>query len=198
MWLIVRQLPMKLGCWDTPLAIRDLAEAIPIISENRLPLLTENNLQIPSSLFVSIICNWGLFETSRKYLTLLKTVFQVLSSKNWVLFKKYCLKLPRTVWDFREVFDTSENFLRVLGIVWDFWELFQVWKFWELSETCEKCLALSRIVWNFWEIFESSENCLRLSENTAQKHCGKTKEIVNAKSGLSGPLYKSQYTVLEI
>ena len=38
MWLIVRQLPMKAGCWDTPLALQDLAEAIPIISENRLPL----------------------------------------------------------------------------------------------------------------------------------------------------------------
>ena len=29
---------MKAGCWDTPLALQDLAEAIPIISENRLPL----------------------------------------------------------------------------------------------------------------------------------------------------------------
>ena len=36
---------MKAGCWDTPLALRDLAEATPIISENQLPILTENNFQ---------------------------------------------------------------------------------------------------------------------------------------------------------
>ena len=29
---------MEAGCWDTPLALQDLAETIPIISENRLPL----------------------------------------------------------------------------------------------------------------------------------------------------------------
>ena len=38
---------MKAGCWDTLLALRDLAEAIPIISENQLPFLTENNFQPP-------------------------------------------------------------------------------------------------------------------------------------------------------
>ena len=42
---------MKAGCWDTPLTLRDLAEAIPIISDNRLPLLTENNFQTRSLLF---------------------------------------------------------------------------------------------------------------------------------------------------
>ena len=39
---------MKAGCWDTPLALWDLAEAIPVISDNGLPLLTENNFQTPS------------------------------------------------------------------------------------------------------------------------------------------------------
>ena len=36
---------MNAGCWDSLLSLWDLAEAIPVISENRLPLLTENNLQ---------------------------------------------------------------------------------------------------------------------------------------------------------
>ena len=36
---------MKAGWWDGPLALRDLAKAIPIISGNGLPLLTENNFQ---------------------------------------------------------------------------------------------------------------------------------------------------------
>ena len=39
---------MKIGWWDNPLALRDLAEATPITSDNELPLLTENNFQIPS------------------------------------------------------------------------------------------------------------------------------------------------------
>ena len=38
---------MKEDCWDTPLALQNLAKAIPIISENRLPLLTGNNFQTP-------------------------------------------------------------------------------------------------------------------------------------------------------
>ena len=37
---------MKAGYLDTPLPFRDLAKVFPIISENRLPLLTENNFQI--------------------------------------------------------------------------------------------------------------------------------------------------------
>ena len=53
----VRQSPMKAGWWDAPLALpfRDLAKAIPIISANELPLLTENNFQsppLPSSLYL--------------------------------------------------------------------------------------------------------------------------------------------------
>ena len=36
---------MKAGWWDSVLALRDLAEATPIISDNGLPLLTENNFQ---------------------------------------------------------------------------------------------------------------------------------------------------------
>ena len=50
MWLIVRHSPMKAGWWDSPLLLRDLAKAIPIISGNGLPLLTENNFQ-PSPTF---------------------------------------------------------------------------------------------------------------------------------------------------
>ena len=45
MGLIVLQLHMKAGWRDTPLAFWDLAEAIPIISHMRLPLLTGNNFQ---------------------------------------------------------------------------------------------------------------------------------------------------------
>ena len=41
-WLIVRHSPMKAGWWDAPLALRDLAKAIPIFSDNGSPLLTEN------------------------------------------------------------------------------------------------------------------------------------------------------------
>ena len=36
---------MKAGWWDSVLALRDLTEATPIISDNGLPLLTENNFQ---------------------------------------------------------------------------------------------------------------------------------------------------------
>ena len=49
MWPIVRQLPMKAGWWDTSLALLDLAEAMPIISDNVLPLLTEKIFQTPHS-----------------------------------------------------------------------------------------------------------------------------------------------------
>ena len=38
---------MKAGWRDTHLVLRDLAKAIPIISANRLPLLTENNFKSP-------------------------------------------------------------------------------------------------------------------------------------------------------
>ena len=43
---------MKAGWRDTPLALQGLAEAIPIISDNGLPLcqvVTENNFQSPPS-----------------------------------------------------------------------------------------------------------------------------------------------------
>ena len=44
---------MKAGWWDSPLPLRDLAKAIPIISGNGLPLLTENNFQTrPSPPFI--------------------------------------------------------------------------------------------------------------------------------------------------
>ena len=46
-WLIVWQLLMKVGWWDIPLALRDLVEAIPIISHDGLPLVTGNNFQPP-------------------------------------------------------------------------------------------------------------------------------------------------------
>ena len=36
---------MKADWWDTPYALWDLAEAILIINDNQLPLLTENNFQ---------------------------------------------------------------------------------------------------------------------------------------------------------
>ena len=36
---------MEAGRWDAPLALRDSAKVIPIISGNGLPLLTENNFQ---------------------------------------------------------------------------------------------------------------------------------------------------------
>ena len=37
---------MEAGLRDAPLALRDSAKAIPIISDNGLPLLTENSFQI--------------------------------------------------------------------------------------------------------------------------------------------------------
>ena len=51
MWLIVRHSPIKAGWWDASLLLWDLAKAIPIISGNRLPLLTENNFQTSPHLF---------------------------------------------------------------------------------------------------------------------------------------------------
>ena len=36
---------MEAGWWDAPLALRDSAKEIPIIGDNGLPLLTENNFQ---------------------------------------------------------------------------------------------------------------------------------------------------------
>ena len=41
---------MKAGWWDASLALQDLAKAIPIISGNGLPLLTEINFQTPPPL----------------------------------------------------------------------------------------------------------------------------------------------------
>ena len=38
---------MKAGWWDTRIALWGLAEAIPITSDNGLPLLSENNFQPP-------------------------------------------------------------------------------------------------------------------------------------------------------
>ena len=46
---------MKAGRWGNPLTLRDLAEANPIIIDNALPFLTENNFQTPSPLpFISL------------------------------------------------------------------------------------------------------------------------------------------------
>ena len=39
---------MKAGWSDAPLVLQDLAKAIPVISDNELPLLTRNNFQTPS------------------------------------------------------------------------------------------------------------------------------------------------------
>ena len=50
-------------------------------------------------------------------------------------------------------------------------------KIWELFETFKKYSTLPRTASEF-------------SEKTAQKHCGKIKEIVKDNSGPSGPLYK--------
>ena len=41
------QLPVKAGRWGNPLTLRDLAKANPIIIDNALPFLTENNFQTP-------------------------------------------------------------------------------------------------------------------------------------------------------
>ena len=51
---------MKASWWDAPLALQDLAKAIPIISDSRLSLLTENNFQTTPSL---------LFGTPRLYIS---------------------------------------------------------------------------------------------------------------------------------
>ena len=45
--LIDKQSPKEAGWWDAPLAFRESAKAIPIISGNVFPLLTENNFQTP-------------------------------------------------------------------------------------------------------------------------------------------------------
>ena len=47
LWLIVRQSLMKAGWRDDPLVLQDLAKAIPIISGDGLPLLTENIFKTP-------------------------------------------------------------------------------------------------------------------------------------------------------
>ena len=44
---------MKAGWWHALFALRDLAEAITIISDNALPLLTENNFQTPPLIWTS-------------------------------------------------------------------------------------------------------------------------------------------------
>ena len=43
---------MKAGWSDAPLVLQDLAKAIPVISDNELPLLTRNNFQTPSPPFI--------------------------------------------------------------------------------------------------------------------------------------------------
>ena len=53
MQLIVRQLPMKADWRDNLLPLRDLAEETPLINNNWLPLLTENNFQT-SPFFICI------------------------------------------------------------------------------------------------------------------------------------------------
>ena len=46
-WLIVIRQAAAHERWHALFALRDLAEAIPIISDNALPLLAENNFQTP-------------------------------------------------------------------------------------------------------------------------------------------------------
>ena len=65
-WLIVWQLLMKVGWWDIPLALRDLVEAIPIISHDGLPLVTGNNFQPPPTATHPLLFGTG------EYLNVLK------------------------------------------------------------------------------------------------------------------------------
>ena len=63
-WLIVWQLLMKVGWWDIPLALRDLVEAIPIISHDGLPLVTGTNFHPPPTA-PPIIWNWRVFKRTK-------------------------------------------------------------------------------------------------------------------------------------
>ena len=96
------------------------------------------------------------------------------------------MRLPRTVWDFRELFEASENCLKLLRTVWDFRELFEtsenclrlprtVWDLRKLFKTSENYLRFLRTAWDFRELFQASEKCLTLprtmsnSENTSEE-----------------------------
>ena len=93
MWLIVRQLPMKTGWWNTPLALRDLAEAIPIISDNGLPLLTENNFQTPFFIWTPCLLIFRLFVGTP---FLLKPPYYLeLESKKFI--DPICTRIPEQV-----------------------------------------------------------------------------------------------------
>ena len=59
-WLIVRQLSKKGGWWDVSFVLQDLAKAIPIIRDNGLPILTENNFQTPLPFYLDPLVYWYL------------------------------------------------------------------------------------------------------------------------------------------
>ena len=90
--------------------------------------------------------------------------------EKWELFviSKNCFRLPRTVCDFQELFETSKKYLTLLRTAWEFQELF---------EASENCFRLPRKVWKFRELCETSEKFLRLRElwsslvyNTSARH----------------------------
>ena len=78
---------MKADWWDAPLAFRDLAKAIPIISGNGLPLLTKNNFQIFPFLFYLNTASFnGLSKATR---ILKKLEMYGIHGKNLESFKSY-------------------------------------------------------------------------------------------------------------
>ena len=78
---------MKADWWDAPLAFRDLAKAIPIISGNGLPLLTKNNFQIfPSLFYLNTPSLKGLSKATR---ILKKLEMYGIHGKNLESFKSY-------------------------------------------------------------------------------------------------------------
>ena len=70
-------------------------------------------------------------------------------------------KLPRTVWDSENYLELRDLFPRTIWGLEDFLRLPRaVWHFRELFETSKNCLRLPRTVWDFRGLFKTFENCL--------------------------------------
>ena len=72
---------MKPGRWDASLALRDVAIAVPIISGNELPLLTENSFQTtPLPFYLDLSVYWYLGYLSDPPLSLSPSYYLELES----------------------------------------------------------------------------------------------------------------------
>ena len=82
------------------------------------------------------------------------------------------MRLLNIAWSFFEVFDTSENYFRLLRSPGHFRELF------ETSENCFRVLRTGGYFQDFWEVFNTSRNCLRVMRTVRdfRTHCKKKKD----------------------